>query len=356
MRKAGNRLRVTAQLVNVADGYHLWSERYDRAAGGRVRDPGRDRREHRQGAAGGAERRGEAGHREGARPTTSQAYDYYLRGRQYFHQFRRTGIQFARRMFERAIEIDPSYALAYAGVADCCSFLYMYWDGSKANLEGADSHSRQGAGAGPGAGRGARVARLGAVAEQAVRGGASRSSRPRSGSTPSCSRPTTLTPGPASSRESSRRRCGISGGRPGAAGGLSGAAADAPPPLQGLGRNAEAEAALRQGLEVAEQAPRAQPRRRPGAVPGRRRADPAGRAGARPRVGRPGAGARPGGLRRCSTTSPASMPSAGRPTRRSAASRRPIQNGFGHREWLENDSDLDSLRGDPRFEALLERL
>jgi len=46
-------------------------------------------------------------------------------------------------MFERAIEIDPNYALAYAGVADCCSFLYMYWDGSKANLESAESASRK---------------------------------------------------------------------------------------------------------------------------------------------------------------------------------------------------------------------
>src|SRR5207244_5632538 len=70
-------------------------------------------------------------------------YDYYLRGRQFFHQFRRTGIQFARRMFERAIEIDPNYSLAFAGVADCCSFLYMYWDGSKSNLESADSASRK---------------------------------------------------------------------------------------------------------------------------------------------------------------------------------------------------------------------
>src|SRR5439155_23376702 len=72
-----------------------------------------------------------------------EAYDYYLRGRQFFHQWSRTGIQYARRMFERAIDIDAQYALAYAGIADCCAFLYMYWDGSRANLEGADSASRK---------------------------------------------------------------------------------------------------------------------------------------------------------------------------------------------------------------------
>ena len=75
-------------------------------------------------------------------PTTSRRTSTTSAGRQYFHQWRRTGIQYARRMFERAIDIDPNYALAYAGIADCCAFLYMYWDGSHANLEGADTASR----------------------------------------------------------------------------------------------------------------------------------------------------------------------------------------------------------------------
>ena len=72
-----------------------------------------------------------------------QAYDYYLRGRQFFHQFRRKGFDFARQMFARAIVIDPHYARAYAGVADCCSFLYMYWDSSEDNLNEAEAASRK---------------------------------------------------------------------------------------------------------------------------------------------------------------------------------------------------------------------
>jgi tetratricopeptide (TPR) repeat protein len=72
-----------------------------------------------------------------------QAYEYYLRGRQFFHQFREKGLQFARRMFGRAIEIDPNYARAYAGIADCSSMLYHYWDASTANLEQADAASRK---------------------------------------------------------------------------------------------------------------------------------------------------------------------------------------------------------------------
>ena len=53
------------------------------------------------------------------------------------------GFEFARQMFARAIVIEPSYSRAYAGVADCCSFLYMYFDSSEANLKEADSASRK---------------------------------------------------------------------------------------------------------------------------------------------------------------------------------------------------------------------
>jgi tetratricopeptide (TPR) repeat protein len=77
-------------------------------------------------------------------PTANvEAYECYLRGRQFFHQWRRRGVEYARRMFERAIEIDPNYALAYAGIADCCSFIYTYWDASAAHLEQADTASRK---------------------------------------------------------------------------------------------------------------------------------------------------------------------------------------------------------------------
>src|ERR1700687_3912782 len=70
-----------------------------------------------------------------------QAYDYYLRGRQHYHRFRRKSYEVARQMFARAIVIDPTYARAYAGEADCCSFLYMYFESTVANLKEADAAS-----------------------------------------------------------------------------------------------------------------------------------------------------------------------------------------------------------------------
>jgi len=71
-----------------------------------------------------------------------QAYDYYLRGRQFFNQMRRKGFEFARQMFARAVVIDPGYARAYAGVGNCCSFLYMWCEASNDNLQEALSASR----------------------------------------------------------------------------------------------------------------------------------------------------------------------------------------------------------------------
>jgi TolB-like protein/Flp pilus assembly protein TadD len=137
---AGERLRVTTQLVDVAGGFHLWSERFDRdmadvfaiedeIAENVVRALRIFLRED--------ERRTLA-----KLPTSNvRAYEYYLRGRQFFHQSRKKALEFAREMFRRAIEADPDYALAYAGVADASSLIHMYYPGSEGTLEQADEAS-----------------------------------------------------------------------------------------------------------------------------------------------------------------------------------------------------------------------
>jgi adenylate cyclase len=77
-------------------------------------------------------------------PTTEvAAYDFYLQGRQLFRQFRRKSIEHAGGMFHKAIDADPGYAGAYAGLADCHAYLYMFWDSSDRNLEEADRASRR---------------------------------------------------------------------------------------------------------------------------------------------------------------------------------------------------------------------
>jgi TolB-like protein/Tfp pilus assembly protein PilF/predicted Ser/Thr protein kinase len=142
LRRAGNRLRITAQLVETRTRHSVWAERYDRE----MADVFAIQDEIAQSIASALKVILTDSEKEAiAKAPTSdvKAYDYYLRGRQFFYQFRRRGYDFARQMFTRAIDIDPGYARAYAGVADCHSYLYMYWEANEANLQAADDASRK---------------------------------------------------------------------------------------------------------------------------------------------------------------------------------------------------------------------
>jgi TolB-like protein/tetratricopeptide (TPR) repeat protein len=140
VQRSGDRLRVTTQLVEVATGYHLWSERYDRE----MKDVFDIEDEI---AANVVESlRGILKPEEVAalarNPTDNvKAYEYYLRGRQFFRQSRRKSLQYARQMFERAVAEDPDFALAWAGISDCISLTNMYYPGTGADLGQAEEAS-----------------------------------------------------------------------------------------------------------------------------------------------------------------------------------------------------------------------
>jgi serine/threonine protein kinase/Flp pilus assembly protein TadD len=148
VRKIGNRLRIGAQLINVADGYQLWSGRFDRD----MEDVFAIQDEISQ-AIFDALRvilsEGERKAIERDRSVNFQAYEYYLRGRQFIHQWSRSGLEYARQMFRRAIELDPDYALAYAGLADSCSLLFMNCDAREQNLTQGIAASRRALELGP---------------------------------------------------------------------------------------------------------------------------------------------------------------------------------------------------------------
>ncbi len=138
----GNKLRVTTQLIDVASGYHLWSERFDREM--------EDVFDIEDEIAANVVRALRLLLKEDERraltrvPTADvKAYEYYLRGRQFFHQTRRKSLQFAQQMFERAIEIDPEYTLAYTGLANASALIHMYYPSAQADLERADVASRK---------------------------------------------------------------------------------------------------------------------------------------------------------------------------------------------------------------------
>jgi serine/threonine protein kinase/tetratricopeptide (TPR) repeat protein len=128
VRKSGNRLRITAQLVNVADGYHLWSERYDRELQDifEVQDEIAKTIADRLKVTLGAERQ-----KPLVRAGTKnlEAYQLYLKGRFHWNKRAADGLRKAIEYFQEAIEKDPDYALAYTGLADAynlASFLNVF--------------------------------------------------------------------------------------------------------------------------------------------------------------------------------------------------------------------------------------
>jgi adenylate cyclase len=125
VRKAGSRVRVTGQLINAKDDRHVWADRYDRDLTDifviqdeithaiveqlKVKLLPQEKKVIAQA------------------PTSNvEAYTYYLRGRDFFHRESKRYFQLARLMFTKAVELDPLYARAYAGIADCDSFLFLY--------------------------------------------------------------------------------------------------------------------------------------------------------------------------------------------------------------------------------------
>jgi len=126
VRKAGSRVRVTGQLIHGKDGGHVWASRFDRDLTDifaiqdeithaiveqlKVKLLPQEKKSIAQA------------------PTANiEAYTFYLRGRQFMQRHSKSNYQLARRMFANAVELDPLYARAYAGIADCDSFLFLHY-------------------------------------------------------------------------------------------------------------------------------------------------------------------------------------------------------------------------------------
>lgn len=127
LRRAGNRLRINAQLLDAATDFPLWSERYDRemedvfavqdeiaskiAAALRITLSPQEQKALAE------------------KPTENlHAYDLYLRGRNFARRVGRQDMQFALQMYENAVSLDPDFAVAHAAVANVCAQFYYYFE------------------------------------------------------------------------------------------------------------------------------------------------------------------------------------------------------------------------------------
>jgi len=127
LRRAGNRLRISAQLVDAATGFPVWSERYDRQMSDIFEV--QDEIAHKIAEALRIKLTPQEQAELAAKPTDSlQAYDLYLRGRSYARRRTTRDMEFALQMFENAVTLDPNFALAWAAIANGCAHA-QYWSG-----------------------------------------------------------------------------------------------------------------------------------------------------------------------------------------------------------------------------------
>ncbi len=119
VRKAGNRLRINAQLIRVADGYHIWSQTFDRE----MTDIFAIQEEISRTVARTLNVRAPA---TPSRPQNLEAYNLYLQGRHFWNKWTPEAVQKSIGYYEQAIAKDPTYALAYAGRVDAYQVL-AHW-------------------------------------------------------------------------------------------------------------------------------------------------------------------------------------------------------------------------------------
>jgi len=128
VRKVGNKMRITAQLIDVRTGFHLWADRFDRL----VEDIFDLQSEVSQKIAEALmislsepEKKSLA-----KKPTDDlRAYDFYMRGRELLNRRGRSNNEAAIQMFENAVALDPDFASPYAGLAEAYAYMYEWYDG-----------------------------------------------------------------------------------------------------------------------------------------------------------------------------------------------------------------------------------
>ena len=134
LRRAGTRLRISAQLVDTQTDFPLWTERYDREMADVFEL--QDEIAHKIAEALRITLTPQEQEALAAKPTENlQAYDLFLRGSSYARRLMRQDMEFALQMFEHAVAQDPTFALAYAAMANVCAILYVNFGSEPSWLE-----------------------------------------------------------------------------------------------------------------------------------------------------------------------------------------------------------------------------
>ena len=136
------RISITAELTDVKSGAEIWTKKFEGTDEEILAIPDEIAKSITSSLVKDAE---ESLIPEKMNPQTQniEAYEKYLRGNKFYYQYSLQSIQFARQMYQHAMQIDRNYTLAYCGLADCFSYLYMYSEQSDENLANAENFSKR---------------------------------------------------------------------------------------------------------------------------------------------------------------------------------------------------------------------
>jgi tetratricopeptide (TPR) repeat protein len=127
VRKAGNKMRITAQLIDIHTGFHLWADRFDRL----IEDIFDVQTEVSQKIAEALKVSLTESEKQllAQKPTDDlRAYDFYMRGRELIYRRGKKNNELAIKMFESALSIDSNFAAAYAGLSEAYSYMHSWYD------------------------------------------------------------------------------------------------------------------------------------------------------------------------------------------------------------------------------------
>lgn len=142
IKTSGDQLKIAAELINTENGFNMWSAHFDTTRENLLHI--QDEIKHKiTDVMGGAMVTQQQNSIQKRQSQNAEAYDFYLRGRRFYLQFSNRGVSLAQQMLQKAIEADSTYALAYAGLADCFIYQYQHTNRSKAILKKADEMSKK---------------------------------------------------------------------------------------------------------------------------------------------------------------------------------------------------------------------
>ena len=139
VRKSGDNLRITTQLINAVDGFQMWSYSYDR----KLDDIFEIQDEIAARVADALQSTLTGTRLDHYETRDAEAYDYYLKGLHYFRRWGQRNVQYAIDMFRRAVEIDPYYTRALAALGESNAMVCMYWDAASKYLTDSEDASRR---------------------------------------------------------------------------------------------------------------------------------------------------------------------------------------------------------------------